>query len=54
MDIHKKLEELKKEHNEKNPNGWDDYEWMTGRGNFVEGQMSILEELVEENAKDKQ
>ena len=43
----KQLDELRAETIKGDEAGWADYEWMTGRGDFVEGQISILEVILE-------
>ena len=34
-----------KEKAERDPKGWDDYEWQTGKGDFNDGAISELEEF---------
>lgn len=45
--IEKNLRDLRDERESRDPLGWDDYDWCTGRGDFVEGSISVLEELLE-------
>ncbi len=47
MTFKQKLADLRDMQKERAPKGWDDYEWCTEKGDFVRGQISILEELIE-------
>ena len=40
------LRELKKEKIKRDSLGWNDYEWCTREGDFTEGQISILEQIL--------
>ncbi len=46
MDMELRLQELKREKAERDPKGWDDYQWAAQEGDFTDGQISILEELL--------
>ena len=48
MEIKKELNKLRKERRERDPQRWDDYDWMTERKNFVEGQINILERILKD------
>ena len=46
IDFKEELRILKEEWEKKYPSGWDDYMWMTGRKDFVEGQINLLERIL--------
>lgn len=48
-DLNQRLEELREEVAKRDPRGWDDYMWCVEEGDFVKGQISILEEILNEN-----
>lgn len=46
INFEQRLQELKIEKKRRDFLGWDDYEWSTHRGDFVDGQISLLEEML--------